>query len=252
MNRSERLTELLRLSHALGDPQRPLAILAEGNVSTRLGARSFLVKASGANLATLRDRDVVECVTRVLLPLLDRSRVPDRDVDAALMDSRMDPGAKRPSVEALFHAWLLTLPGVEFVGHAHPPAVNSILCSPRAVEFASKRLFPDQIVCCDATSVFVPYTDPGLLLAQNIRERTVLFMRRHQRPPRVLLLANHGVITMGPTPEAVLASMWMAEKAARIWLDSAAMGGPVFLKRDQVERIAGRQDEKLRRQTLRL
>lgn len=250
MNRTDRLSELLQLSHELGDPQQPLAILAEGNASTRLGAKSFLVKASGASLATLRAPEVVECVTRLLLPLLDRAGVSDRDVEAALLDSRLDPAARRPSVESLFHAWLLTLPGVEFVGHAHPPAVNSILCSPRAVEFAARRVFPDEIVCCDIASVFVPFTDPGLPLARKIRERTELFIRRHRRPPRVILLGNHGVITLGRTPEAVVAAMRMAEKAARIWLGAMALGGPTFLKREQVERIAGRPDERIRRQIL--
>ena len=144
--RTDKLAALLRLSHDLGNPQHPLAILAEGNTSTRLGDDSFLVKASGSNLGILREQDVVECKTAVLLPLLDQSGVSDADTEAALMASRADPNAKKPSVEALFHAWLLTLPEVEFVGHTHPPAVNSILCSPRAREFAEKRIFPDEMV----------------------------------------------------------------------------------------------------------
>ncbi|MEI9960514.1 MAG: hypothetical protein WDM76_05070 [Limisphaerales bacterium] len=49
-NRTEKLAALLRLSHELGNPQRPLAILGEGNTSVRLDAQSFLVKASGSNL----------------------------------------------------------------------------------------------------------------------------------------------------------------------------------------------------------
>jgi rhamnose utilization protein RhaD (predicted bifunctional aldolase and dehydrogenase) len=252
MNRTDRLAKLLRLAHELGDPQQPLAILAEGNASARLGSKSFLVKASGANLAALSEKDVVECNPAGLLPLLDRNRVSDREVEAALMDSRVNLRAGKPSVESLFHAWLLTLPDVEFVGHTHPPAVNSLLCSPRAREFAVKRVCPDEIVCCDAASVFVPYTDPGLRLAQRIRERTETFVRKHRRPPRVVLLENHGIITLGRTPDAVLAAMLMAEKVARIWLGAAALGGPVFLKTEQVDRIAGRLDEKLRRRTMNL
>ena len=66
------------------------------------------------------------------------------------------PRPKKPSVEALFHAWLLTLPDIHYVGHTHAPAVNGILCSPRAREFATKRIVPDEVVCCDVESVFVP------------------------------------------------------------------------------------------------
>ena len=253
MNRAEILAELLRLSHALGHPPHPLAILAEGNTSAKLSADSFLVKASGANLASLREADVVECRGEALLTtLLLRNRISDAEVEAALLASRVDSNSKKPSVETLFHAWLLTLPGIEFVGHAHAPAVNSLLCSSLAREFAEKRIFPDEIVCCDVASVFVPYTDPGLRLAQAIRARTEVFVRTFQRPPRVILLENHGIIALGRTADAVLAALLMAEKAAGIWLGSAALGGPVFLSPEHVGRVANRPDEALRRKSLKL
>ncbi|MDD5262919.1 MAG: class II aldolase/adducin family protein [Methylacidiphilales bacterium] len=249
---SQKLAALLKLSHELGNPQHPLAILGEGNTSVRLDAKSFLVKASGSNLGRLKKTDVVQCKTGPLLALLDSSGLSDAEVDGSLMNSRADSKAKKPSVEALFHAWLLTLPGIEFVGHTHAPAVNGILCSPRAKEFAEKRIYPDEIVCCDVESVFVPYTDPGLILAQAIRQETSYFIQKYQRPPRVILLQNHGIITLGRTPESVLASMCMAEKTAAIWLDAAALGGPVFLSAEQVARISGRPDEALRRKALKI
>jgi len=140
----------------------------------------------------------------------------------ALLDSRVDATAKKPSVEALFHAWLLSLPDVEFVGHTHAPAVTGVLCSPRARQFAERRLFPDEVVCCDVESVFVPYTDPGVCLARAIRERTGAFLLARGRAPRVILIANHGIVTLGRTAEAALASMLMAEKAATMWIAAAA------------------------------
>jgi rhamnose utilization protein RhaD (predicted bifunctional aldolase and dehydrogenase) len=251
-DRTEKLTALLRLSHELGNPQHPLAILGEGNTSVRLDDRSFLVKASGSNLAALHESDVVECRTDLLLKMLDETGLSDGEVDSQLMKSRVDFKAKKPSVEALFHAWLLTLPDINYVGHTHAPAVNGILCSPRAHEFATKRIFPDEIVCCDVASVFVPYTDPGLRLAQEIRKRTTVFIKKYQRPPRVVLLENHGLITLGKTAEAVLAAMLMAEKTAGVWLGAAALGGPTFLSSKQVTRIAGRPDEAWRRKALKI
>jgi rhamnose utilization protein RhaD (predicted bifunctional aldolase and dehydrogenase) len=247
---NEKLEALVRLSHELGNPARPLAILGEGNTSTRLTVDTFLVKASGTSLGTLRETDVVECKSSALLPLLDRKRIGDAEIEAALMASRVDTNAKKPSVEALFHSYLLSLPGVEFVGHTHAPNVNGILCSPRAREFAEKRIFPDEIVCCDVASVFVPYTDPGLALALAIRDRVESFQQRYVRVPRVVLIENHGIITLGGTVEAVLAAMWMAEKAATIWLGAALLGGPKFMTPEQVARIAGRPDEEVRRRIL--
>jgi rhamnose utilization protein RhaD (predicted bifunctional aldolase and dehydrogenase) len=251
-DKQERLQLLLRLSHELGNPQRPLAILGEGNTSTRLGDNTFLVKASGSNLSTLTDHDVVECKSEELLTLLDRKGLSDSEIDGALMASRVDATAKKPSVEALFHAYFLTLPDIEFVGHTHAPNVNAILCSPRANEFAVKRVFPDEVVCCDVESVFVTYTDPGLPLAQAIRKQTESFSKRHGRAPRVVLLENHGIITLGRSVEAVLAAMLMAEKAAQIWLGAAALGGPKFMTQQHIRRIAGRPDEEVRRKALRM
>ena len=250
--RTEKLTALLKLSHTLGDARQPLAILGEGNTSTRLDASTFLVKASGSNLGNLRSGDVVECKADVLLALLDRKQIDDAEVNAALMKSRTDARAKQPSVEALFHAWLLTLPGVEFVGHTHAPAVTAILSSPRAREMAEKRVVPDEIVCCDAASVLVPYIDPGLKLAQAICTRTEAFMRKHGQPPRVVLLENHGIITLGASPQAVKAAMFMAKKAATIRLGAAKLGGPVYLSAKDIARIAGRADEALRRKVLKM
>jgi ribulose-5-phosphate 4-epimerase/fuculose-1-phosphate aldolase len=62
--------------------------------------------------------------------------------------------------------------------------------------------------------VFVPYTDPAPRLVQEIRKRTEVFISIYQRPSRIVLLENHGIITLGKTAEAVLAAMLMAEKAA--------------------------------------
>lgn len=200
----------------------------------------------------MAERDIVECRLSALLPLLERRELSDAEMEKALLDSRKDAQGKKPSVEALFHAYFLTLPGIEFVGHTHPQSVTAILCSPRARDFANRRIFPDEIVCCDTASVFVPYTDPGLPLARAIRKATDLFRRKQGRPPRVVLLENHGMIALGRTVEAVLASTLMAEKAATIWFGAAALGGPKSLKPRHVQRIAARPDEKIRQRELKL
>ncbi len=246
------IDDLLTLSHELGREDRGLAMLGEGNTSVRLGDDTFVVKASGTCLGTLRKEDVVECRFSALLPLLERDSMTDQQVDDALMAARVDPKAKKPSVEAVFHAYLLSLPGINFVGHAHATTANQILCSPRARDFADQRMFPDEIVCCGTASVFVPYTDPGLKLSQTIRRQTEAFIKQHQRQPRVILMQNHGVITLGGTWQSVLSAMLMAEKAAKVFVGAAALGGPVFFTEANVARIAGRPDEAYRQRALNL
>lgn len=246
----EQRERLLALSHEIGEVSRALAILGEGNTSVRLDAERFLVKASGSNLATLRAEETVECWFAPLLELMNRLNAVDSDVDDALMACRVDANAKRPSVEALFHAYLLSLPGVSYVGHTHPISINSILCSPRAADFANHRVFPDEIVCCGPASVLVPYTDPGLWLGREIRRGVDAYVKARGCLPKVVLLESHGVITFGPTPEAVKTAMYMADKAARIFAGAVALGGPAFLSNETVERIGGRRDEHYRHAAL--
>lgn len=244
-------SQLLQLSHELGREDRQLAILGEGNTSARVSRDTFVVKASGSNLGTLSPLGLTECRCADLAALLEEKRATDAAVDAALLEARVEPTAKKPSVEAIFHAYLLTLPGVNFVGHTHPVTVNQVLCSRQARALARHRIFPDEVVCCGAESVFVPYADPGLKLAQAIRRSVVAYVKRLSRPPRLILLESHGLIALGATPESVLAATQMAAKAAAIFAGAAAIGGkPRFLSRATIERIAGRPDEHYRQQVL--
>ena len=250
--RTKILKDLLTLSHELGREDRGLAMLGEGNTSARFGGDTFLVKASGTCLGTLKKADVVECRSAKVLPLLEKEGLSDQEIDNALLAARVDAKAKKPSVETVFHAYLLSLPGINFVGHTHATTVNQILCSPRARDLAEHRIAPDEIVCCGVASVFVPYTDPGVKLAQAIRRQTEAFIKKHQRQPRVVLMQNHGIIALGATWQAVLSAMLMAEKVAKIFVGASALGGPVFFSDESIRRIAGRPDELYRQRALNL
>lgn len=247
---SSRLDQLLQLSHELGREERSLAILGEGNTSANATDGTFWVKASGSSLRNIDHGGLTLCHRQPLCDLLGEKKLADSHVEAALMAARVQDDARKPSVEAMFHAWLLSLPGIDFVGHTHPEAVTALLCSPHAKDFAERRLFPDEIVCCGETSVLVPYTDPGLPLAQAIRRAVASHLTARGAPPRVILLENHGLIALGATAETVLAATLMAEKAARITLAANTADGPWFLAPAHVKRIAGRSDEHYRRRAL--
>ena len=246
------LKDLLWLSHEIGREDRHLAILSEGNTSAKVSTEGFAVKASGSSLATLADTDVTICDTGRVLSILEKRHLTDAELDQALLEARVGGQGRKPSIEAIFHAWLLTLRDVQFVGHCHPVSANQVLCSPRARDFAERRLFPDEVACCGPQSVFIPYTDPGLPLAREIAERTRSFVEKEGMVPRLILLQNHGVIAVGPTPQSVLACLLMASKAASIFMGAAAMGGPNFMTPQHVERIASRPDEAYRRQQMKL
>lgn len=247
---SIRVAELLNLSHQLGDSSRKLCILGEGNTSVRIDESHLVVKASGSMLEHLKEADVTLCRQGPLLDAIESRRMSDTELKELLDSVKVDKKSKKPSIETIFHAWLLSLPGVGFVGHTHSLEANKIMCSPRARDFAERRMFPDEIVFCGTASVFVPYTDPGLPLAREIRDRVKIFMKHHHIVPKLILLQNHGIIAMGATPEAVMACTLMADKAAAIFSGAAAMGGPNFLTQKHIERIATRPDEQERQRRL--
>lgn len=89
-------------------------------------------------------------------------------------------------------------------------------------------------------------------LAQTIRRQTEAFIQKYQRQPRVILMQNHGVITLGATWQSVLAAMLIAEKAAKIFVGAALLGGPLFFSPEDVLRIVGRPDEAYRQRALKM
>ena len=161
------------------------------------------MKASGTELATADEATFVLVEREPVMALLERVPHPILKWSLAAKAVAETTNAK-PSVETLMHAYLQSIPGVEYVVHTHPVAVNSILCSRRAFELFSGRLFPDEIVCCGLEHVFVPYVDPGLKLAVEIKKHCEAYIARHRRPPPSILMKNHGLIVLSETPKAAL------------------------------------------------
>ena len=151
-------TGLLQLAHNCAAFEE-MAILGEGNVSGRLNDQRFLLKAGGTQLRSLTSDQLVEVESREIIDSLDGPNLDAQQIEALLLESRLNRNALKPSVETLFHAWLLTLPGIGFIGHSHPNHVNQLLCSPHAKELAERRLFPDQIIYCGKQPVFVSYSE---------------------------------------------------------------------------------------------
>jgi rhamnose utilization protein RhaD (predicted bifunctional aldolase and dehydrogenase) len=205
----------------------------------------MLVKASGTSLGKTSAASFLRVRVDDALALLDH--VPaDEDEQAAALAACVDGVSdQRPSVETPMHAAAMRYGGARVVGHTHPQAVNAILCSESA-HLITRALFPEQVVVCGAEPLWVPYIDPGLPLAQTIRD---LLMRR-TRPPKVVYLQNHGLVALGRSTEEVLQITQMAVKAAAILLGALAAGGPVFLSDEDVARIDARLDEHYRRQVL--
>jgi len=245
------LSALATMSRSLA-AAKDLVILGEGNTSARCGDETFFVKASGTSLAGITEKGFVEVRFVPVLKLLERLEADDETIAQTLRQAKFDQAAAaHPSVETLFHAFLLTLPGVRFIGHVHPVAVNSLLCSARSREILSGRLFPDEIVVCGPEPAYVTYCDPGLVLAKEIKRESLAYQEKWAAAPKAVLIENHGLIALGSTPREVEAICVMWEKTARILLGTLAAGGPRFLAPEHVNRIHSRPDEVVRRREIR-
>jgi rhamnose utilization protein RhaD (predicted bifunctional aldolase and dehydrogenase) len=145
------------------------------------------------------------------------------------------------------HAVIYDLTGANFVGHTHPTAVNSILCSQGYREALSGRLFPDHIVFCGSVPAFVPYIEFGLPLAQAVHDALQSYLDEHGRPPKTIFLQNHGLIALAQTAAEVESITAMTVKSARVLLGTAAFGGPRFLTQEDIDRIDTHPSELYRR-----
>ena len=239
--------ELIEMSRALGDPAADCAILGEGNTSARIDDETFWVKASGAQLPTITAEGFVRVRFAPVLGLFDAEDPSDETIKQVLLEACVDnKDEQRPSVEALMHALLLQEPGISFVGHTHPVAINAIVCSQQAEEAISGRLFPDEIVCCGVAPAWVPFADPGVPLARQVAQSVRDHRETYGECPLAIWMQNHGLIALGATAVGVETVTAMSVKLACVLLGTYALGGPNFLTDKQVERLATRPDEAVR------
>jgi len=247
------LSQLVVMSHNLGNPALDYVILGEGNTSARADADTFWVKASGTELRTIGTTGFVRVSFERVLSMLDDPDLDDEGVKQALYAAKVSPAPEdnvRPSVETVLHALCLNLEGVNFVGHTHPTAINALTCSAVFETAVSGRLFPDEIVICGPAPVVVPYTDPGLPLARLVRRLINQYIETYYEVPKVILMQNHGLIALARTAQQVENITAMAVKTARVLLGTYALGGPHFMTPQEVRRIHTRPDEAYRRKLL--
>ena len=245
------LKELIELSHFLGNNSLQLTILGEGNTSAKVMDRgeqkSFLIKASGTCLETIGAGEFVHLKLETIMRLLTIGNPTDDIIQEVFKEALVDPNQTlRPSVETFLHAVCLAINGINFVGHTHPVSVGILVCSKSFPENLKGRIYPDEIVILGRESVFIPYTDPGVKLAQKIKRELDNFIKKHQQPPKAIYLQNHGLVALGSSAKEVKNITLTANKAAWIRIGASCLGGINLLTSQEVEHITKRLDEKYR------
>ena len=219
------MTNLIELARAVS----PFTIVGEGNVSRRVSADSLVVKASGVDLSTMRERDAVLC-----------------DLDGVQLDS-FD---KKPSIEVCFHSWIMkTFPQINYIAHTHPTETGKILCSNEIHSFSTIRLFPDQVVRNGIKSCVVPYATPGEKLLDAIVTSVTHFVDYEGYFPKLILLQNHGIIASASSVKDCIASTLMCEKSAEIYVGAKSFTMKT-LSKECIMEIDSDPKEKYRRELL--
>ncbi len=186
-----KLHDIARIAETIGN--RPEYVQGGGgNVSLKIDTTTMAVKASGFRLGDLRPdhgfvaikypnvRNFYE-TTEHTQPLAELILASDKNVTA----STLDTSGRRPSIETGFHAILGPC-----VVHTHSVYANILTCSAEGATIA-KKLFPG--------AASVPFHTPGVTLTFAIKAAIA------DTDATIIFLKNHGIITIGDSPESAYA-----------------------------------------------
>jgi ribulose-5-phosphate 4-epimerase/fuculose-1-phosphate aldolase len=120
-----------------------------------------------------------------------------------------------------------------------------ILCSDKIQDFASTRLFPDQVVFNGLESCIVEYAHPGEELMNSIKKSCENYVDKRKYFPSLILLQNHGILCASNSMKNCVFATEICEKSAAVFL-SAGSNSLTYLNEDQKEKIFYDKKEKYR------
>ena len=188
------LSRLVALSRRFGSDEE-WVLAGGGNTSFKDGGTLY-VKASGTSLGTIEASGFCS-IDMARLDVLWRATYPEDAGEresaalADLMAARTKGETKRPSVETLMHG----LFPQTYVVHTHPAAINGLTCGKEG-RAAFDRLFGEE-------GIWVPFVDPGYVLAKTVRRALEEYRSRRGRPPSLMFMENHGLLVADDSPEGV-------------------------------------------------
>lgn len=233
--------ELVALTRDLGQPERDLVILAEGNTSQLLADGRLVVKASGARMRDVTEQDFVVVDVPGLTELVTSPSATQADLTAALDAGIVGGRRRRGSIETLVHVAVQAVQPAAYVGHTHPTEVIGLLASPYAETAFEVAAYSDEAVVI-GRPLFVPYAQPGIDLGRLFHRHLREYVDRAGALPELVLLANHGIVAIAPTAEGVMGISEMAVKAARVRSIAYALGGLQPLSAEAVDKFFARDD----------
>ncbi len=213
MNRS--LAELIHISNVTG---RDSALVQGGGGNTSVktaDGRYMYIKASGTALKEMNKKagwrrlkldSVLSIINDKAISRLDTYRRETEVVNRLLLacDDEFETQS-RPSVEAHLHALL-----GRCVIHLHPTMVGAYVNAKKG-KAQLEKLFGGQRL----PILWVPYTDPGFMLAKRICRLVRGYRQQHGTLPQILFLEKHGLFVSAQQAETALQLVFKVIKRCR-------------------------------------
>lgn len=233
--------DLVDLTRALGEPNRDLAILAEGNTSELMADGRLVVKTSGSNMQRATAEDFVSVEVQPLLQLMLDPESTQTDLSTVLDAGEHAGKRRRASIETLIHVAVQAIFPVRFVGHSHPTDVVALMASIHAETAYDHAAYSDEAVVI-GQPLHVPYSQPGMALGRLSYEVLRKHAQTGREVPSLITLGNHGIVALADTADAVEGISAMAVKSARVRLGAYAAGGVQHIPDDSVASFFARED----------
>ena len=198
------LSQLIRISNTVGK-NTSLIQGGGGNTSVKTKDGKYMyIKASGTALKDMNEQggwrrlrldsvlSIIENKSIAKLKTYNR----EMEVVRRLLFACDDEIAanSRPSVETHLHAFL-----DKCVIHLHPVAVLAYACA-KSGKAELEKLFKDE----KPPPLWVPYTDPGFMLAKKIVTLVGNYQRRFGQKPAIVFLQKHGLLISANNPDSAL------------------------------------------------
>jgi len=198
--------------------QKDLVVGPGGNTSARVGDTIY-VKASGKSFEEAEPSDYV---------------------GVGLHTGELVDGDLKPTSEIAMHrGCYLVRDDIRAVVHTHPPFAVGVASAGKTIEPIS----PDFVALLGREIPLVDYVVPT---GQEIADAVVPVIKDHV----AVLLANHGVVTVGGTLREAYYRNLFVESAAKSVVAAAGLGGLRALSMEDVAEIDGLATEKYRRDLL--
>ena len=173
-----------------------------GNISARVDQHRIIITPSGMGYDILKLEDMV----------------------LANIDDLSYVGKLKPSIEFPLHAEIYKVrPEISAIIHTHSINASSIAAARKDIP----PILDDMVQIVGGSIRITEYALPG---SEQIVKNTLKKLEGRT----AVILANHGPICLGRNLDEALITSQIVEKAAKVFIDVQALGGPVCLTDEDV------------------